>query len=166
MNSPAHIEVALSLHEVLIAANVGVRRRLAIIKDRSPDMYGQKPEHDGWQCHIEGSGAELAVAKHFDLFWSGHVGDYKAFDVGPYEVRQTPHHNGHLILQHKDLDKGDAPCILVTGSTPVFRLAGWIYGFEGLVNKYYTDKPRNGRPAFWIPQSDLRPMSSLPPPAR
>jgi hypothetical protein len=31
-----------------------------------------------------------------------------------------------------------------------------VYGFEGKQEKYWGDKWRNNRPAFWVPASDLR----------
>jgi hypothetical protein len=112
--------------------------------------------------HVAACLGELAVAKAFNLFCSGSVGNKEAVDVGDIlEVRSSARTNARLILHPKDKD--DFPFVLVDVSTaPIIHLRGWIMGRDGKQRKYWTD-PAGGRPAYFISESHLRPMADLRP---
>jgi|ERR1700677_1913020 len=154
MGDPINLVAA----EMTIAAMVGVMRQVTNLRDGRKDAHGASLS-GGWQIHIEGACSEYAVAKYLGLFWNGNLGNLKADDVGPFQVRSTEHANGRLIL-HKG-DPGDRLYVLVTGRCPSYVLQGWISGADGQNEEYWTD-PQGGRPAYFVPTKALRPMSEFP----
>jgi hypothetical protein len=50
--------------------------------------------------------------------------------------------------------------VLVTIENQKTLLHGWCYGSEAMDEKYWAD-PARGRPAYFVPQSELRSMESL-----
>ena len=158
-------EVNLSWTESFFCAQVGVMWELsAIYGERGPHAY----EHDevGWKAHVEGAAAEYAAAKFVGIHWEPYVVQpHEKFkrvpDVGPFQVRNAEKHHYRLTLRRgRDEQKEDVPFILVTGTIPSFRVRGWLYGREVMVEKYWSDP--NGRGlAWWAPVEDLRPMDTL-----
>jgi hypothetical protein len=148
--------VELDIAEQLHAASVGVRRNIQSIRRGALPKWGQGGAAL-WGSHIEGAAGELAVAKATNTYWNGALGDYDADDVGGLQIRTTPHPNGCLILHPSDPD--DRPFILVIGTMPFFRLAGWMMGRDGKDPKWW--RAGIDRPAFFVPQADLRPMEEL-----
>jgi hypothetical protein len=114
-------------------------------------------EGDSRENHHQSCGAELAACKFFDYFWTGHIGDYKARDCGPFQVRQTWRELGSLILHPEDHDQHQH--ILVTGVMPDYWLTGWAWGFEGKLKKYWRTDVRN--PAFFVPQGVIHEMGTM-----
>lgn len=112
----------------------------------------------GWNEHIEGACAEVAVAKHLNFFWCR--GKRGAGDVGAYQVRYTTMNPPMLRLHSKDAD--DAVFILVYGGPFEYTLAGWCPGWAGKARRYWSDPTGKNRPAFFVPVRDLSPMSDLP----
>lgn len=112
-----------------------------------PLMPNNCPEDKVWDYAKEGAMGEMAVAKLLGLEWS--VGSKGALDVGEYDVRQTKHEDGHLLLQ-----KWDKPrvTILVTGKENTFRAVGYLYNPYGMIEKYWRAIKR---PCYWVPQTDL-----------
>jgi hypothetical protein len=150
-------EVILTDSEMHIAATVGALRQIEnIFKGRQHAYAG--PRDASWQMHIEGAAGEQAFAKWSGRYWNGNLGDLDADDVGHVQVRTTGRPDGRLILH--PLDPDDRPFVLVTGISPRFVLRGWIRGSDGKQQQWWRD-PVGGRPAYFVPQSALRPM---PPP--
>lgn len=147
--------VTLTSSEWTYALNVAGMRQVTNEAVSRRDAHGASPE-DGLLLHQQGATAEAAVAKHFGFWWSGALNDLRAGDVDYLQVRSTQHAKGCLILHPTDPD--DDYFILAIGSAPTFRLAGWIRGRLGKRKEFWTDKAGNGRPAFFIPQSALRPV--------
>lgn len=148
-----------------MVAQLGVMWELsAIFGDRGDHAY----EHDevGWKAHIEGAAAEYAVAKFLGIFWEPfcnqpHDRFVRKPDVGPFQVRNAEKHNYRLTLrQGRDQEKRNVPFILCTGIIPNFRVRGWLYGREVMVDKYWQDPNGKGF-AWWAPVKDLRPMDTL-----
>lgn len=115
--------------------------------------------------HLLGAVAEISISlvlgEHWHAFLEnlGH-GDRKPPDVGKnIQVRATEYRRGHLIVHPSDHDSDLFVLVLVAGQT--IHIRGWLPGSEAKLPKYWGDKMRNGRPAFWIPQSDLRNVESL-----
>lgn len=147
----------LTAHEIFHAALVGVTRQIDNLRNHRLDRYGASTE-EGWRLHIEGACGELAVARYFDRYWSGNLGNLQAPDVGAFQVRTRPRPDGNLILHPSDAD--DEEFVLVTGTAPRFELRGWIRGAEGKRQEFWKD-PAGGRPAFFVPASALHPMEAL-----
>jgi hypothetical protein len=134
------------------AAQVGVMRQVQNLKRGRADAYGASTSM-GWQYHIEGAMGEMAVAKAFNLYWNGNLGNLSAGDVGDIQVRTSSRTNGDLIMHPRDRDKDRF--ILVTGGNGDYNLRGWVLGSEGKLQEYWRD-PAGGRPAYFVPQGKLR----------
>lgn len=147
------MKVKLTKAELFTAALNGVMRQIEIIADGRTLTCGRDPDK-GWQQNIEGANAELAFAKFTGLHWEG-KGEIGGKDVGPYQVRVTPHADGHLLLQPKDKD--DDVFWLLVGRDGDYDIKGWITGIDGKAVAPRTDKANNGRPCYWVPQSALEP---------
>jgi len=74
-------------------------------------------------------------------------------DAGPYQVRSSQRENASLILHPEDLD--DKIYYLITGANGNYMVCGYISGKNGKQQKYWKD-PTGGRPAFFVPQADLK----------
>jgi len=155
------IEVRLSKIEFFQAVNVGVIRQMQNKAKGRKDRFGAE-KMDGWGIHIEGACGEAAVAKYLNIFYNGNIGNLSACDVNNnarnVEVR-TAAKNHHSLILHKS-DKDDSVYILVCGEAPVFNIKGWVMGRDGKKNEYWKD-PTNNRPAFFVPQNALKPMTEL-----
>ena len=133
--------------EMFAAAMTGVMRQ---IKHR---RKGDKHKWNatiagGWERDIEGACAEKFAAKTLGLYWFDGVGG--ATDIGPCQVRHTPHLDGRLMLHPEDKD--DEIFILVVGRAPAFELVGWCFGHEGKQQDYWSDPTGADRPAFFVPR--------------
>lgn len=158
------VEVYLTWSEVMLAATVGVRRHIEDVAKKRKDRHGCDPK-DGWTQHIQGALGEMVVAKHFDLFWSGNLGDLEAADAGELQVRATPYSTGCLPLHKKEEghkeDKDEDSFVLVTGIPPRFVIRGWCFGREGKKEEHWKDPTGKKRHAYFVPQSSLRPIDTL-----
>ena len=110
--------------------------------------------------YILGAVGEYAVAKYLGKFYDGNVGNLEAVDVaGEYEVKTTPVPGGHLII--KPEAKDDKPFVLAVVEDMTVRLPGWMMGTD-IKQEQYERADQHGRVLYWVPQSDLHPMSTLP----
>lgn len=148
------IPVVLAPAEMMQAATVGLIRQLQNLRDQREPAHGAGDEKD-WQKHVEGALGEFALAKVLDRFPSGAHG-FRARDVGKWQVRTTRHPDGRLILHHSDAD--DDRFVLVTGVNGDYVLRGWILGRDGKQQKWWVDPSGKNRPAYFVPQSALRPL--------
>lgn len=148
------MEVSLSDFELLQAAIIGAERNIKSKRKNYQDSYGYQGR--GWDTHIDGACAEIAVAKSLGLFWNGN--EFKSGgDVGNLEVRSTPRVDGKLILHPEDPDR---IFILVRGGPIKWEIVGWIQCSEGRDPDYL--KP-GLRPAYFVPDGALHPLSELDP---
>lgn len=151
-------EVNLNKYEMVMAAQIGLERKLLAIENGHKDNHGF--EGTGWNEDIEGTCGEMAVAKYLGVYFGGGMGDeFKSPDVGDrIQVRTTPRHDGSLIVR-KDA-KDDHIYVLVTGEAPNFFLRGFILGGDAKRDEFVMAP--NGRPPAWfVPQYALLDMSEL-----
>lgn len=152
-------DVRLSWSELRRAGHVGIDRYVRVLAARhSTDAY--VPDHPEWEAHVLGAWGECVVAKVTDCYWIGDLGrpDGGAGDVGSMHVRTAARSDRKLILHDDDVD--DEPFILVVPlRLPQFRIVGWCYGREGKLPVYW--ETFTGRPAYFVPQDVLRPLSEL-----
>ncbi len=147
------MNVKLLPHEIEMAAQVGIRRRLESLN--FTDRYGYLGK-DAWEQDIQAAAGELAVAKCLGLYWDGSVNTLKRGDVGRLQVRSTSLPNGSLIV--REGDTGDDLFVLVIGSIPFFRVVGSMYARDAKSDTFR--RAPNGRPAaYFVPQSALTPCS-------
>ncbi len=150
------MDIALTWYEMLHGSRVGAMRLVQVIDEKRSPMHGQKGY--SWQNAIEGTLAELAVAKGLGLYWAGIVGDFKAPDVGPLQVRYTDRPTGHLLLH--DSDKDADLCVFVIGGFGKYKLVGWCQIGAVKRPEFWKD-PTGSRPCYFVPQSALSPMEEL-----
>ncbi len=157
------VEVIMTRHSLLMAGNVGLGR--FIIGLNKPGAYGIK-ENNSVEENIVGCFGELALAKYTGRYWDGAMNNFNAKDVGPYQVRATRYRppKGRLPL-HKPEEGKDRPedifILAHTYALPTVILYGWVYGHEGMQEKYWGDFGRN-RPCYIVPLEIMRDMGTLP----
>lgn len=152
------IEVVLTPPQILMGAHIGLMRQTSNMKNNRNPRYGAGHNND-WQYNIEGCLGEMAVASFLGIYWDGNINRLDRADVGDLEVRTRSEH-WHEMLLH-EADKDESKHLLVTGKNGSYQLHGWLYGYEGKLDKYWKDPSKKDRPAFFIPQSELRPISEL-----
>lgn len=95
---------------------------------------------DGLKAEIDGMGAEMAFAKHFncypDLSIGARSGGFDAYFQHKngkritVDVKHSPYSNARLLATRKKTLK-DADCyVLVTGECPNYTLVGYAYADE------------------------------------
>jgi len=148
--------VRLDWHEVFHAASCGVLREIQARKNGKRTRFESR---DSWGTNIEGACAELAVSRLIGCYWHAIVADPNGLpgDAGPLQIRSTPHDDGHLVVY--DTDPDQAIFVLVIGTVPVFVVRGWMQGSMAKRSQWW--RPEGKAPAYWIPQSELRPMSQI-----
>lgn len=151
------VQVVLTPGECRIAAYTGVNRRLEAMAASRVEVYGKAAGGAYWETDLEAAAAELALAKALGVHWCGMDGpDKDTGDVAGAQVRHTKRENGSLICHDRDAD--DHRFVLVTGSMPAFTVRGWILGGDAKDKRFWRDRPAVPRPAFFVPQSALKPL--------
>lgn len=159
--NPKHLRVRLSLAEIQLAYFVAGQRQVYNLKHNAKQRFGGPEGLENAAHHLTGARAEMAVAKAFNLYWPGELGDYRAADVGNRVEVRSVHKRTHSLIIHPD-DKDDLPYVLadVSGITEIVLL-GWIKAGEAKIDRYWSDPSGKARPAFFVPPEDLLPMSNL-----
>ena len=159
--SPLREGQTLDPAEFLHAATVGTMRRVLHVLKQKGDRFCAPDDY--WGADIEAACAEMLVARESDRYWIGVInGKDSGGDAGPYGVRHTLRANGSLILHPSDSD--DRRFVLVVGTAPFQRIAGSILGEDGKLEKFWRDDVKH--PAFFVPQSALDSLTSIPLTAR
>lgn len=167
--------VLLEWYEIDKAAGVGCRRQIEAMRAGKPDIYGFFGA--GWDVHIAGAQGEVALAKWLDVYWGGSVNCYRNIkgDVGDYEVRTRTRKDYELLIRPDDVV--DTAFYILAHSFPPntfkeapvgglgVRLMGWMRGRDAKNPKWIAH--HGGRaPAYFVPHTELHPMSMLPVPPR
>lgn len=152
------------------AASVGLARFAAHLA-AGDDGASTADPRNRMANDVLGAVAEAAVARHLNAHWSAgftrpeHGGDLLLPFVGPAEVRSTVHGDGHLVVYQSDKDR---PFVLVcdfgwTNGEAAMRCPGWILGADAQRPEFWRERGDRGCvvPAYWVPQSQLLPLSSL-----
>ena len=151
------MNVVLEWYEIDLASDVGRRRNVEAIRKK---CVRSVVATDEWTSHILGALGELAFCKATGRYWCGSVNTFKGPDVGmSIQVRTRSKHTQDLIVRPKD---GDSDVfVLVTGGPSEFMLHGWMLGKEAKQEKYLTNPGGYGT-AYFVPASELHPMSKFP----
>lgn len=151
------MQITLEWHEAAMASDVGRMRHLASVKAGRKDAHGYSGL--GWSEHIEGACGELSLAKALGIYWDGSVDSFQRPDLPGIQVKTRSRDDYDLIVRPGDSEQADY--VLVTGQCPRYVIRGWISGADAKREEYRRDY--GGRPeAFFVPQSRLRPIESLP----
>ena len=151
------LSVKLTPSQILQGANAGVLRQVQNLQKNRTPRYGADNRND-WQLHVEGCLGEIAVASYLGIFWDANLGMLHRSDVGELEVRCRSKNWYDLIIHHED--SNHAKYVLITGVNGSYDIHGWIYGYSGKNEKYWSD-PAKGRPAFFVPKSELNSMDTI-----
>ena len=145
------IEIILTASELMVAATVGAMRRIKSLQSGlNKNKHAMKSD---WATDIDGAAAEIAVAKHFQIYWGPSIDTFKEPDVGVYQVRSTCHQQGCLIVRENDSDA--EKFILVIALPPVYRIVGMIQGADAKLQKFYRAADDRGVGCWWVPQESL-----------
>lgn len=149
--------MALTLKERRFGRHVAAQRQADNVRRRRPNAHGATA---GLSLHEQGALAELAFLRMLGLpldRWASYVETDNlkliAADVGRWHVRSTAARNGRLIVHPDDPD--DYPFALVVCAEPIFYCPGWLPGIVAKQDHYWPG-PHPERPAFFVPQEDLR----------
>jgi len=155
------IEVTLTFHEIYMAANIGVMRRIVSLKQGHKHKFGNDGSN-AWEEHIEGACGECAFSQAVDKHWDGSINRFgsEGGDVGDrYQVRTRSKDYYDLIVRPNDAD--DKPYVLVTGRNGKYQVHGWIYGRDAKQERWL--KEHGGRVgAYFVPKEDLKTLDTLP----
>jgi hypothetical protein len=155
-----NMRVDLTWSEVMQAAIAGAMRQVCNMRDKRRNAQTLPGEHDSWGIHIEGCCGELAVAKCLNLFWTGSHGKLGLPDVGRgLQVRLALRDHYSLII--RDTDDDNALVVLVVGRAPSYRVVGWYRCGDGKRREWWKIAVVGRDPAYFVPQSELRPMQEL-----
>jgi hypothetical protein len=149
--------IQLDPSQIMLAATAGIQRQVEAIKRGIPHAYGTS-NSNCWHVDIEGALAEYALSLFLDVSWNGQGKYYGAPDIGNVagvDVRSTQHENGRLIIHEANDD--NRVFWLLTGFRGLYVVRGWIWGWEGKSQQYWTDPTGKNRAAYFVPQSALRP---------
>jgi len=155
--------VTLTDQEWAEAALVGAER------NREAESRGYR-QGDGYESpnalanHQQGARAELATAKLYGMRWDATINGYsKVPDLLCCEVRSTSPLRPYLRIKRRDSPgKRSWAFILVTylgGKT--FRIEGWIYGYEAMIDEYLDPEPYSLNDKWRVPLEALHPPFTL-----
>jgi len=160
--APKPIDIVLDWSEVTTAAITGVRRRVSAMYDGRVERFVDDSSAF-WARDVHGALAEIVLAKHLNMYWSGTVGRIDCADVGKLQVRSKLQADHRLIVHPYDKDQE----IFVLVFLDVYRwheyqsarcqICGWVYGHEG---KQHGVIVKNGD--YFISNEFLHPMEELP----
>ena len=138
-------------------------RRAALARQTEAENSGSR-ERKGWGCgtdksrdqalewHFRGCCGEIALARHLGVPWNWNIGgDRKKPDVAYCDVRFSANPRSPLALRPGEVPT--RPHCLIVGPIPDVWFIGWVYGYDGMVRRYW--RPDIGR--WIIPQVDLLP---------
>lgn len=148
------ITIRLDENQLRLAALVASSRHAQDVARAYKEAHGATG--NSLDSGYVGCVGEIAVAKHYNLFWDGALGKLNAPDVGILQVRASALPNPSLLLHPKDKDKEPFISARVRGRD--VDLLGWVYAFEGKKEEFW--RTSTGRPAYFV--RSLRPMSTLP----
>ena len=149
--------VTLTESELEMGFAIGKMRRIESLKKGLQNAHGFDARPSMIDIDVYGALAEIAYCKYRNTYWSGPVNNYKDPDAGDsVQVRHSQLNNASLILRENDRE--DYYYVLVTGEMPTFKICGWIQGADGKRDNFLR-APNNRPPAWFVPQSSLKPFN-------
>lgn len=159
---PQPIEFVFTEEERQMAMEEGMRRqRVNEAKGLRGRNRGPRFGDKALQVHLLGAAGEMAVASYLGMkeyLYQEKEARRGSDDLPGIDVKTRSKSCYDLIVQkHENPSK---KFVLVTIENQQTLLHGWCYGHEAMDTQYWAD-PARGRPAYFVPQSVLRPMESL-----
>jgi len=150
--------VMLTPWEYKAAVELAVTRMAVSIDQGTKDITAKERDwFERLRLDVMGTCGEMAVAKLLGKYWPPSVNTFHSVaDIGEHiEVRTRSRDDGELIVRPNDaLDRW---YVLVTGQAPEMVVRGYIAGFEA-VRDEWVQNPGGHRPAWFVPQSALKPI--------
>jgi hypothetical protein len=159
----------LSAEQQFKCAEAGLTRAMRYFAQFN-DRYNRKEDNPGDWVRLKGDffkfaslqmdaiAAEMVVGEALGIPY-GDLSDQRnktAADVGSnIEVKHTAWHDGHLIIAPRDRSNDIA--VLVTGSCPEYRIAGWIPVAIAKQPRFKSTKDSS----YWVGQLHLRPIENF-----
>ena len=110
---------------------------------------------------VIGARGEMGAAKGLGLYWSGL--DRTKTDIFGAEVRAKDKRNNRMILHDSDPDELPFISAFCDPNDPRrVELLGWMYAEDGKDKTYWSDPSGRNRPAYFVPNEDLAPMTDFP----
>jgi len=154
------MRVKPTIEDKVLAHTVALERIAQI--HAQPDHSSRHDRSLGFHDYVaqvaESIVAEILVARFLGFVnFDPRVSKFKeTADVGSnIEVRWTRYDTGQLIVYENDRITDVA--ILVVGTSPNYRLAGWIPVAMAKRPKYKNSK----QPTWWVDQKNLQPIENL-----
>lgn len=132
------------------------------LKKGRKDRLFEKGWMKAFEIHWQGCIGEIGVAKGLNIYPSLRVNSFSGGqpDLDPdIEVRYRSKDNWDLIVRPTDPD--DRRYVLVTGEPPHLTIHGWCFGHEAKREEFQKDYGKLGSPAFFVPATALREVSTL-----
>lgn len=155
---PAPILMTLSGEECQLGASVGLQRHLQDLREGRQPRFGDKEIMAIF--NIVGAWGEQAAAKYVGCEWTGSLGDFKAQDAGPHQVRTSMRDYG-LNVYDWDESNGslDRWFIAVRGAAPTLKILGCLYGRDAVKPEFkvqggYFVGVSRLKSLHWLPQGD------------
>lgn len=148
-----NIYIKLTHAELYLGGIVGTMRRVASIQNGN-----DKHKHaliSNWATDTDGACAEIAVAKHFGVYWEPRVNAFKLPDVGDgyIQVRSTTRHDGRLIVRANDADIDRF--LLVICDVPRYLLIGSLLGCAAKLDEFVYRGTLGQADCWMVPQVRL-----------
>jgi hypothetical protein len=153
------MNIELTADEISQAVSVASRRRISCLFGRKKPQHYDEPSGNEWATEIESCCAEMAVCKHFGVYWTGGVfnGERAEHDARRNrQVRHTVYGKGHLPIYPED--NNEDTMILVTGKAPTYCIQGWINVKKAKQEQFWKEPPKVKCACWWVPQSSLSPI--------
>jgi hypothetical protein len=157
------IEFVFTPEERRLAMEEGVRRQAVNeAKGLRGRNKGPRFGDKALEVHLLGAAGEMAVASYMGL--KNHLYAEKearrgSDDLpGGIDVKTRSKHRYDLLVQRNE--NPDRKFVLVTIQDQKTLIHGWAFGRDCMKEEFWAD-PARGRPAYFVPQSELRSMESL-----
>jgi len=159
---PTPIEFVFTEEERRQAIEEGLRRQgLNESKGLRGRNGGAWKGSKALDIHLLGAAGEVAVASCLGMkehLFKETEARRGSDDLPGIDVKTRSRHSYDLIVQRQS--DPNKKFVLVTIEGRQTLIHGWCYGKEAMEEKYWAD-PARGRPAYFVPKSELRSMESL-----
>ena len=139
-----YITKAYATENGLLMAEFGGQLRAKEAAHRKPKAGAD----DNPKLHILGAAGEYMACLANGVSWQG-PGTFRGEDIKGFDVRTVQKSNGPLRLREGDDPNRKYILATPTSDKLVWNIYDWIYGWQGMQDIFWVEKPRNGRDSLW-----------------
>lgn len=152
----SRVVIVLDDAELAEARSCGKKRFDRAQRRNAKDHFGM-PSLDS---HVLGAQGERAFSKWISEPWECTTGRYGgASDVRGCQIRAVSRTS--LMLKVRDSDPSRIPVVSIVAHGPRFWIRGWILAKDAKKPDWHDDPGGIGAPAWFVPNSLLRPMADF-----